>query len=77
MGCEDGWELSPFFSIPSVVHCRQRGRIEMRDRTGVLKRANAFDALLTADAGRLHAPERRPEIEAGGTMVVDPDVATD
>ena len=51
--------------------------VEVRDRAGVLEGADAFDALLAADARLLHAAERRAQVEAGGAVVVDPDVAAD
>src|SRR5262245_32947539 len=68
---------APALAPLSVMHRRQRGRIEMRDSARVLEGADAFNALLPTDARRLHPAERRTEIEAGRTMVVDPHVTTD
>ena len=58
-------------------HVGERLWVEVSDRAGVLERADAFDALLAADARLLHAAERRAQVEAGGAVVVDPDVAAD
>ena len=41
----------------------------MRDRPRVLERADTFNALLAADARRLHAAKRCAQIEAGGNVV--------
>src|SRR5262245_50002225 len=49
--------MSPPPGAPSVMHRRQHGRVQMRDRTRVLEGTDAFDALFAADARGLHAAE--------------------
>ena len=61
----------------SVRHRGEGLRVDRRDRAGVLERADALDALLAAEAGLLHAAERRAQVETGGAVVVDPHVAAD
>src|SRR6187402_778185 len=66
------------FSFPRqdlVMHRRQRGRVQVRDGARVLEGADALDALLAADARGLHAAERRTQVQAGGAVVIVPDVA--
>ena len=46
----------------------------MSDGAGVLEGAYAFDALLAADTGGLHAAEGGAQVEAGGAVVVHPDI---
>ena len=58
--------LGPFLEGFGVDGC---------DRAGVLERTDAFDTLLATDAGLLHAAERSTQVEAGGAVVVDPDVS--
>src|SRR5690606_8801834 len=45
----------------SVRHGGEGFRIDRGDRAGVLERPDAFDALLTAEAGLLHPAERRTQ----------------
>src|SRR5262245_42171057 len=63
-------QLRGFFVSPlsrsrrSVMDGRQRRGIQVRDGARVLECADAFDTLLAADAGCLHAPERCAKIQA-------------
>src|SRR5665213_3549748 len=47
----------------------------MGDGAGILEGADAFDALLAADTRRFHAAKGSAQVETGGAVVVDPDVA--
>jgi hypothetical protein len=43
----------------------------------LLEGADAFDALLAADARRLHSAEGSTQVEARGAVIVDPDITAD
>src|ERR1700736_6662529 len=60
-----------------VRHGGQGSRVEMGDRAGILEGADAFNALLAANTRRLHAAEGGAQVEAGGAVVVDPNITAD